>query len=245
MRLLSVLTLSILLFAACHTGKKSNDSENLKPGTHKVVVQEVLQTTQYTYLHVTENEAEKWLAIPKLEAKIGDTYYYAGGMEMVNFPSKELNRNFDKVIFLERVVTDPNALNNQPQAQTNNMPNAGASATHQKPVKPVIDKQNIKITAIAGGVTIADLFSKKTKYAGKTIKVKGKVVKYSAGIMQKNWIHLQDGTDFSGKFDLTVTTNSEVKTDDVIVVEGKVSTDKDFGFGYFYEVLIEDAKISK
>jgi hypothetical protein len=63
--------------------------------------------------------------------------------------------------------------------------------------------------------------------------------------MKKNWIHLQDGTDFSGKFDLAVTTDSEVKVGDNITVEGVITLDKDFGFGYFYEVLMEDAKINK
>ena len=64
--------------------------------------------------------------------------------------------------------------------------------------------------------------------------------------MSKNWIHLQDGTDFEGKFDLTITTSStDVKVDDVVTLEGIVSINKDFGYGYFYEVLLEDAKILK
>ena len=63
--------------------------------------------------------------------------------------------------------------------------------------------------------------------------------------MGKNWIHLQDGTDFKGKFDLTVTTNETVNEGDKISVEGMITIDKDFGYGYFYEVLMEDAKIIK
>ena len=63
--------------------------------------------------------------------------------------------------------------------------------------------------------------------------------------MKKNWIHIQDGTEFDGKFDLTITTDQEVKVGDKISVEGNVHLDKDFGFGYFYDVIVEDAKISK
>ena len=63
--------------------------------------------------------------------------------------------------------------------------------------------------------------------------------------MNKNWIHIQDGTDNSGKFDLTVTTDIEVKVGDTITLEGAIALDKDFGFGYKYEVIMEDAKLVK
>jgi hypothetical protein len=110
-------------------------------------------------------------------------------------------------------------------------------------VKPVIEKKDVKVTPAAGGITIADLFSKKDKYSGKTVKIKGQVVKFNPEIMGKNWIHIQDGTESNGDFDLTVTSSSVVKVGDMITVEGKVSLDKDFGAGYFYKVIVEDAII--
>ena len=61
--------------------------------------------------------------------------------------------------------------------------------------------------------------------------------------MGKNWIHIQDGTDYEGSFDLTVTSNSTVAVDDIVVVEGKVILDKDFGFGYKYDILVVQADI--
>ena len=68
-------------------------------------------------------------------------------------------------------------------------------------------------------------------------------MKFSTGIMDKNWIHFQDGTSYSEKFDLTVTTNQEVNVGDIITIKGRISLDKDFGYDYFYDVIMEDAEI--
>jgi len=109
--------------------------------------------------------------------------------------------------------------------------------------KPKIEKVDVnKFAAVAGGVTIADLYAKKTSFSGKTIKVKGQVTKFSPEIMNKNWVHLQDGTENGGKFDLTVTTDATVKVGDIVCFEGKITLDKDIGQGYFYDILMEDAK---
>ena len=59
--------------------------------------------------------------------------------------------------------------------------------------------------------------------------------------MNKNWIHIQDGTDFSGKFDLTVTSDKEVSVGDIVTLEGKIALNKDLGYGYFFDVIMEDA----
>ena len=61
--------------------------------------------------------------------------------------------------------------------------------------------------------------------------------------MNKNWIHLQDGTEFDGQFDLTLTTDQQFEVGSVVTMEGKIALDKDFGYGYSYKVLLEDSKI--
>ena len=63
--------------------------------------------------------------------------------------------------------------------------------------------------------------------------------------MKKNWVHIQDGTKDAGKFDLTVTTQDSVKVGDVVIFEGVAAFNKDVGAGYFYEILLEDAKVKK
>ena len=109
--------------------------------------------------------------------------------------------------------------------------------------KKSTDTSEISITNDV--VSLADLFKDKTKYANETIKVRGEVVKYNSGIMGKNWIHIQDGTEFSGKKDLTITTDMVAKLGDTINIEGKITLDKDLGAGYFYDVIMEGAKIIK
>ena len=43
--------------------------------------------------------------------------------------------------------------------------------------------------------------------------------------------------------DLTATTTLSVKVGDAVLVTGKVHVDKDFGHGYKYEVILEDAHV--
>jgi hypothetical protein len=104
-------------------------------------------------------------------------------------------------------------------------------------------KEDLTIEPAQGGITISELFKNKKDYSGKIVKIKGKVTKVNPAIMGKNWIHLQDGTDFEGQFDLTVTSDVIPETGNTIIIEGKVALDKDFGYGYAYPLLLEEAKI--
>jgi hypothetical protein len=219
------------LFAvSCQLGPKPQQaSQQEAPGVHKAVVLEVIQTSMYTYLHVEEKDGDKWLALPGMEAKANEVYYYTGGMEMKNFVSKELGRTFPSVYFIESVSKSPDLTAKDEKAY----PHQGS--------KNKTEKQPVKVQPVQGGVTIAELYKNKSTYADKKVMIKGEVTKFNANIMDKNWIHLQDGTDFSGKFDLTATTATEVAVGDVITLEGVVKLDKDFGYGYSYEILLEDA----
>ncbi len=245
------------LFSACESGQTTNNADQSKGQSnfHKVVVQEVLQATEYTYLRAKENSNDVWLAVPSMPAKAGDTYYYEGGLQMTKFESKELKKVFESIILLEKINTEPKA---SAIAATNNVNtsastadnsnsttpgNTGTSATSEQYTRtaPVIEKKEVKIEAAKGGITIAQLFSKKDTYAGKTVKIKGQVTKFTPMVMNKNWIHIQDGTDFSGKFDLTITTDADAKVGDVVTMEGKIGLNKDLGYGYFFDVIMEEA----
>lgn len=225
---LIVLSMAIIAFAS--SCQNSQPKVVTAPGVHTVVVQEVLQTSEYTYLRIKENDVEDWLAVTKMEAKAGETLYYKGGTPMKDFKSRELNRTFKSVVFIEKISNKPDLEEKAP-------------ATVSQGSKNTVEKLDIKVETAKGGITIEELFKNKKNYAGKTIKIKGQVSKFSSEIMSKNWIHLQDGTEFSGKYDLTVTSAAEAKVGQIITVEGKVALDKDFGFGYFYDVIIEDVKV--
>jgi len=214
-------------------------SNPMSAAAHTVVAEEVLQTSQYTYIRAKEGNEELWLAAAKMEAQVGKTYYFFGGLTMTDFASKELNKTFKKILFVDNISDNPSAVEKNAPVNTQ-MPAAASKGSAID-----IEKKEVKIKHGKDDITIASLLENKTSYSGKTIKVKGQVAKFTPGIMKKNWIHIQDGTEFSGKFDLTITTDQEVKVGDNITVEGVINLNKDFGFGYFYEVIMEEAKLVK
>ena len=98
---------------------------------------------------------------------------------------------------------------------------------------------------VSGGVKLSELFANMGNYAGKKAKVTGQVIKFSPEIMNKNWVHLQDGTEANGSYDLTITTMDTVEVGKIVTFEGVIAVDKDFGYGYKYDVLLEEAKVVK
>ncbi len=227
-KFLVLLTGVILFAAACNT--KNAADENLAPNVHKAKVKDVLQTTNYTYLLVSEDGNENWIAVTKREVTKGKAYYYERGMEMNNFESKELKRTFPSIIFVDKFSEEPITAKLM-------------VADSMQGKQAAVAKEGISIEPVSGGITIAELFANRESYAGKTIKIKGEVVKFSPNIMSTNWVHIQDGTESNGSFDLTITTGDNTKIGDVVTFEGKVTLKKDFGAGYFYEVIVEDAKL--
>ena len=229
--------LAIAIFVQCkpNTEKteavKTEESVVEEINSHQITVKEVLNANAYTYLLVTEAEKEFWIAIPKTEITVGKTYTYEGGVEMKNFESKDLKRTFDSVLFVEGVV-DPNATT--------------AAEPTSTPVKVVSSKELSKgITLAKGGISVFDLYSTRDQLSGKTVILTGKVIKFMPEIMKKNWIHLQDGSNFNGFNDITITTLEKVKVDDIVSLKGTVVLNKDLGSGYKYDVLVEDAVLVK
>jgi hypothetical protein len=128
-------------------------------------------------------------------------------------------------------------------------PPPNMAAQHANVAKGPADVGDVKVAKATGADarTVAEVYAQKAALKEKPVTVQAKVVKYNAGIMGKNWLHLRDGSGKAeaGDNDLTVTSQDVAKVGDVVVVKGVVRTDKDFGAGYAYPVIIEDAKISK
>jgi len=220
------------MLASCNSGNK-NKAGNLAPNAHEVVAEEVIQTSRYTYVRVSADNQDYWIAINKTDVKEGETYYWSVGSEMKEFTSKELKRTFRSIFFVQD-FTD------QPITVTSQMP-PPSTGGQQMPV----EHKGISVPPAEGGITIAELYSNRNSYAGKTVKIRGEVVKFSGGIMKKNWVHIQDGTSDDNKFDLTITTQDSVNVGDVVLFQGTVTLDKDFGAGYFYDLIVEDAVLKK
>jgi len=225
------LAIGIMILISCKSKTEQNSDEILDPNTHKVIVEEVIQTKTYTYLRVTEKDTEKWLAVGKRQVKEDDILYYNDSMEMTNFTSKELDRTFETLLFIDKIADKPISIL-QPD-----MPKSPFSS------KEVTKTEGISISPTKDGITIAEVFSKRDDYIAKRVKVKGQVVKYNAQIMGMNWVHIQDGSNDNDNYDLTITTKDVVKVGDVVTFEGIISLNKDFGAGYAYEVIMEEAKL--
>ncbi len=93
--------------------------------------------------------------------------------------------------------------------------------------------------------SIAELYQEKDQLKGKQVKLQGKVVKVNNGILNRNFIHLQDGTGKEGTNDITVTSQQTAEVGDQVTVVGTVTVDLDFGSGYTYPVIVEKATITK
>ena len=224
--------LLIFIAVSCNFKKKGSDSSQEasdNKNTHEVTVSEVIQTNSYTYLKLKEGNEEYWAAVSGMDAKAGQTYYYNQKMEMKDFKSKELERTFSSLYFIDNISDQP-IQENKPNALTTK----GKQTIERIP--------DITVKAADGGITISDLLGDKSKFENKSVKVSGQVVKFSLDIMKKNWVHLQDGTESAGEYDLVITTNDIVNVGDVVTFEGKITLDKDFGYGYKYDLLMEDAK---
>jgi hypothetical protein len=227
--LLLPVAVGILLFS-CQKKEEQTNQLGIASGTHEVTVAEVIQANSYTYLNVNEGEESFWVAVTKREVEIGETYYYSGGLEMKNFESKDLNKTFEKIYFLDQLSKEPIVT----AGKMPNMPAHGRELTAQK--------EDVSVEPVAGGISVAELYANSKSYQDKTVKIKGQITKFSANIMGKNWVHIQDGTNDSGNYDLTITTKDVAKVGDVVTFEGTIALKKDFGAGYFYEVIMEDAK---
>ncbi len=102
----------------------------------------------------------------------------------------------------------------------------------------------VAAAADAASKTVEALNVEKAKLNGKQVAFKGKVVKVNNNIMKKNFLHIQDGTGKEGTNDVTVTSAQTAKEGDQVSVVGKVMLDRDFGSGYTYPLIIEDAVIT-
>lgn len=220
--------LSIFLFNSCEKEKEqpNTTSAQVPAGVHAVKALESMDASDYTYINVEENGKQYWVAVPKMQVNIGDKYFFSKSMEMKNFKSETLNRSFESILFVEDFRMEM-------QQQTG----------MQHPVPTTAKEGKINIQKLKDGKSIAEIFGGMNNLNGKNVKVRGKVMKFNEGIMGTNWIHIQDGTSSQNDYDLLVTSDTPVEVGQIIIAEGMLVTNKDFGSGYSYKALIEKAKI--
>jgi hypothetical protein len=201
-------------------------------------VTETMNASGYTYVLLDSGTNKIWAAATRFAVKVGDTVTLGDAVPMSNFRSDTLKRDFALIYFASGVTV--NGTNSGPAKLPQGHPPLGATAS--KSSSAAADIAGIK--PVAGGKTVAQIYAESAALSGKTVKLRGKVVKYNANIMGKNWLHIQDGTGTAGSNDLLATSTGTAKVGDIVLVEGKVTLDKDFGAGYKYKLLLEEAKVT-
>ena len=215
-------------------------------------VLEKIDVSQYSYLKLATASGETWAAVQRTDTKVGDEVGVANAFPMQAFESKELNRKFDVVYFGSLAAPGGQGSAMPAPAQPEGAaaaapPPAAMAAQHQAVATgPDVKVKKVSKPGGADGRTIEEVWAQREKLKGKPVAVRGQVVKFTP-VMGKNFLHLRDGSGDAQKKDndVTVTTSDSVAVGDVVTAKGIVVLDKDFGAGYAYPVLIDDAKVSK
>ena len=178
-------------------------------------VHTVLEGDGRIYLRVIEGQFDFWVAVGPMAIKPGDYVLMGKGPERRQFLSKDLARRFKVLTFIDDIAV------------------VSLEQSHAA----------IRIAAPQGGLSIAEVYAQRASLNGQAVRVRGRVVKANRNIFDTNWYHLVDGSGEAGTNDLTVTSTAEVQIGDLVVAEGPLTADKDLGFGYQYDAIIEGATL--
>jgi hypothetical protein len=260
MRAIAAVGLAAALGVAFYasTGLDSKRSGTAAEPSGEAVTGTVLETMDsggYTYIRLRTASGEVWAAINQAKVQKGQALTVGSPIMMQNFESKTLHRQFDKILFGS--LASPTGAPQGEQAQvlppghpamsSSGPASASMGAQHAAAAAGPADVGSIKVPKAEAGNTVAEIYGQRAALKDKEVAVRGTVVKYTPEVMGKNWIHLRDGSGSRDKKndDITVTTTGTVAAGDVILVRGVVRLDRDFGAGYTYAVIIEDATVSK
>jgi len=211
-------------FVACGSGPVASNAPVPAAGVQAEAEQgddviEVIQAGQYTYVQVERNGEALWAAAPQFEVAVGDKVDLpADMMPMKNWHSKTLDRTWEVVHFAPRITK------------------TGVG------VDVALDFS--KIDTPEGGKTIAELFAQRDALTDKNVIVRGLVVRVTKNVMNRNWVHVRDGSGEAGTNDLTVTTSALPDVGDTVIVRGDLHTGVDFGAGYVFDVIVEDGELT-
>jgi hypothetical protein len=253
-KIIYVLAIAGLLVSCGSNETKKESSETsyeealarMNQSYHTIVIDEVVDGGNYSYIRYSQDGKEYWGAINARPLEVGKTYYYRDALEMKNFQSKTLDKVFPSIWFINDFSEEP------PQNRAmGSMETMGGKKAHKSDNlaedhhKATDVHEQIEVEKAEGGYSLAEIFEKKSDLEATEVLVKGQVVKINTAIMNTNWVHIQDGTSYNGVFDLTVTTDEDIQFQigDVVTFKGKLALNKDFGYGYKYDYIVEKAKI--
>ena len=253
------------------SAKMDNPAESVKksqPATGSLSgkVLETMDSGGYTYVLLATEDGEKWVAAPKTVVKVGQTAAFASGMMMRDFKSETLGRTFAELVFSSGMTGAgeggamaagscpsggaTSAESSAPHGDGSAVMGMGAMGGGMGAMKSsgrvTVPPVDLVVEKAAGenAFTVAEIYQQGAALNQKKVAVRGKVVKVSANIMGKNWIHLQDGSGKpeAGTHDLVLTSQQKPTVGEILVAEGILAADKDFGAGYRYEVIVEETE---
>lgn len=230
----SLVSFNTVFFNSAYASQNGTDEiQQQAQGKISGKVTDMLESAGYTYAEVDTGSNKVWAAAASTPLKIGDSVTFTTEMPMKNFHSNSMNRDFPIIYFVSNF-------------NTGNASSTGMSTDKASPhgvVKPAAVAKLIEgIEKVEGGSTIAEVYSNKQELSGKAVRVRGQVTKFTANVMGKNWLHIRDSSTLD---DLTITTDNASAIDAIVVIEGKLTLDKDYGYGYSYPLIVEDASVVK
>ena len=231
--------------AAAEEPKTSSSNSSPRPvaTAARGTVIETMNADRYTYVRVDTGAAKFWAASFSFPVEVGDKVVVPRVFPMKDFYSRTLERTFDTIYFVSELEVEGRERSTPLPSAHVALP-AGHPPVHRPSAEPEAEIDFSDIVRAKGGKTVAEAYAQRDRLAGKQVSIRGKVVKYNEAVMGRNWVHLRDGTGTKGSNDVTVTTKWAVDVGDTVVVSGILNTNRAFGVGYRYAVIVEDAKVT-
>ena len=201
-------------------------------------VLQIIEAGRYIYLDIQTAQGRIWVATAATAVEVGEQVTVSRSMPMKDFYSQTLKQSFDMVYFADGVTV-------QGQEEAGSAVPAGHPTIGAGSPRNADDFDLEGIEKAPDGYTVAEVYASGDSLVGREIAVRGMAVKFNVQILDQNWIHLRDGTGSSGSNDLVVTTQAEVKPGDLVTVKGQLARDRDFGNGYRYDLIIQNASVTR
>lgn len=251
-----MLVMLLIVAGQVSCGNKESEVKKTTPEPFSGTVVSVANGGGYSYVEIKGESGKFWSATRPIEVKKGDKAQLVNPMKMEKFQVKSLDRTFDVIYFADDVLVNGKG---HMEVQSKSKGIGGMTANpdgreagqamknpHQMGKGHMGGNADIDASGIkseAGSVAIEDLLKNPENYAGETVKIHGLITKFLPMIMEKNWLHLKDAS--CGAAHLVATTDETFKVGDTVMLSGKVEVNKDFGFGYKYNVLLTHAEAGK
>lgn len=209
--------------------EETEANANPTAAVHRVNLLDTLAGSRYSYLKVKEGDKEFWLATLKSEYTLGEEYIFEQGIYKTDYYSTAFERTFDEIYLVSDL---------RPAFST---PQKNALDQMFKPAQAAAEDKVEAITPMPGGISIKELIQNSERYINQEVLLSVKVVKINANIMDRHWLHLKDGSFDS--FDLVATTQTAVPAGHTVNLKAVLHKDVDFGAGYSYDLILENAEL--